>query len=227
MSKWIIDARGGVCEQCDESYRSLSLHWSRNQTCSYPSVEDSLQGPIRGCPLGDGSLDAPNTGPPALRISSMRRDHIEWLHDCLGWLSRGVTRDGRDAYRLRTMSHPVFGRYWTWHGAPPTKGWRLTRGMARIWYACDGSLEWPGGSTRPRVQWTISDERKRDAIHRVLTDLGYQPMVWERRIALPIDATEQWLAWLGSPSPGSEYKWSTEKAEYDSRRTQYTKSNAE
>lgn len=214
MPKWIVDDRGGVCEQCDRSYQSLSQHWSRNQRCSYPAVTDSITEAVRGCLLGDGSLDSPNEGAPALRISSMRRDHLTWVHEQLDWLSRGVTRDSRGAYRLRTMSHPLLGHHWTWNGTPPEDGWTLTRPMARIWYACDGSLEWPGHSDRPRIQWTISDDGKRAAIQRVLEERGYEPMEWERRLALPIDATEQWLGWLGSPPPGSEYKWCTDRERY-------------
>jgi len=34
----------------------------------------------------------------------------------------------------------------------------LTKPVARIWYACDGGLEWPEDSTQPRVTWTITDD---------------------------------------------------------------------
>lgn len=218
VSEWIVDNRGGVCEQCEQQYQSLSQHWARNSRCSHRTVPETLDDVIRGCLLGDGSLDNPNDGPPALRISSMREAHIEWVHDQLGWLSRGVTNDSRGAYRLRTMSHPHLGAFWTWQGTPPAEGWTLSRPIARIWYACDGSLEWPGQSDRPRVQWTISDEAKRTAVLRVLREEDYEPMEWERRVALPIEATDQWLEWVGPPTPGSEYKWATDRSEYEARR---------
>ena len=219
MSEWIVDARGGDCEQCGREYRSLSSHWAKNQTCSYPEPSDELTDIIRGCLLGDGSLDNPNDGPPALRISSMRRPHIVWIHNQLSWLSRGVTRDGRGAYRLRTLSHPVFHQYWTWMDAPPTDGWTLSRSIARCWYACDGGLEWPGTSTQPRATWTITDDTKRTACKRVLHELDYHPMEWERRLALSFDETERFLEWLGEPTPGSEYKWALDRDEYERRRT--------
>jgi hypothetical protein len=218
MSEWIIDARGGGCEQCESSYESLSFHWARSQDCSYPSLGDDHHETIRGCLLGDGNLDNPNDGPPALRIASMREPHIGWIHDQLGWLSRGVTRDDSGAYRLRTMSHPDLGRYWTWQGGPPADGWELTRPIARIWYACDGGLEWPGDSTRPRATWTSTDDDKRAALARGLRAQGYDPMEWDRRLALEFDATERWLDWLGAPSPGSAYKWALERAEYEELR---------
>ncbi|WP_255518511.1 hypothetical protein [Haloarcula sp. CBA1131] len=43
----------------------------------------------------------------------MQRPHIEWCHDKLGWFSRGITQDIEGTYRLRTVSHPTLGRYWT------------------------------------------------------------------------------------------------------------------
>ncbi|MBX0288724.1 hypothetical protein EGH22_20550 [Halomicroarcula sp. F28] len=218
MSEWVIDARGGVCEQCDREYRSRSSHWARNQDCTYPDPEDDYTDIIRGCLLSDGSLDNPNDGPPALRIASMRRAHIEWIHEQLGWLSRGITRDDSGAYRLRTLSHPVFGRYWTWMDGPPAEGWTLSRPIARCWYACDGGLEWPGTSTRPRAQWTITDDAKRAACKRVLREQDYDPMEWERRLALSFDETECFLEWLGEPTPGSGYKWTLDRDEYERRR---------
>jgi hypothetical protein len=43
-------------------------------------------------------------------------------------------------------------------------------------------------------------------------------MVWERRVALPIDETERFLNWLGDPTPGSEYKWTRDRDAYRQRR---------
>jgi len=217
MSEWVVDARGGACNQCGSEYQRLAQHWSRNQHCSYPDVSAAQHEAIRGCLVGDGSLDNPNDGPPALRIASMRRPHIVWVRDQLGWLVRGVTRDTDGAYRLRTLSHPTLGRYWTWTDGPPAD-WTLTKPVARLWYACDGGLEWPGSSTQPRVTWTITNNAKRRACKQALAKQGYEAMVWDRRLALPFEATERFLAWLGDPTPGSEHKWAKEREEYERRR---------
>ncbi|EMA25703.1 hypothetical protein [Haloarcula argentinensis] len=217
MSEWVVDARGGVCNQCENEFQRLAQHWSRNQQCSYPDVGAAQHEAIRGCLVGDGNLDNPNDGPPALRIASMRRAHIEWIRDQLGWLVRGVTRDTDGAYRLRTLSHPTLGRYWTWTDGPPAD-WTLTKPIARLWYACDGGLEWPGSSTQPRATWTITDDAKRRACKQALAEQGYEVMVWDRRLALPFEATERFLAWVGDPTPGSEHKWAEEREEYERRR---------
>ncbi|MFC6757905.1 hypothetical protein ACFQER_16150 [Halomicroarcula sp. GCM10025894] len=85
MTEWIVDDRGGVCHQCDTDFQRLAGHWARNQSCTYRDLDDTHHETIRGLLPGDGNLDNPNDGPPALRISSMRRPHIEWCHDQLGW----------------------------------------------------------------------------------------------------------------------------------------------
>jgi len=103
--------------------------------------------------------------------------------------------------------------------APPIDGWTLSRPTARCWYACDGGLEWPGASTQPRATWTITDDTKRAACKRVLRERDYDPMEWERRLALSLDETERFLQWLGEPTPGSEYKWALDRDEYERHRT--------
>ncbi len=80
MSEWIVDTRGGVCNQCDSEYQRLAQHWSRNRHCSYRELSDSQHEAIRGCLVGDGNLDNPNDGPPALRFPR-----------CAGRILRGFT----------------------------------------------------------------------------------------------------------------------------------------
>ncbi|WP_225308183.1 hypothetical protein [Haloarcula sp. CBA1131] len=101
---------------------------------------------------------------------------------------------------------------------PPAEGWDLTHPIARLWYACDGGLEWPGDSDRPRAQWTITDDDKRATCAQQLREQGHGIMVWDRRVALSFDETEAFLEWLGEPMPSSEYKWVTELEEYERRR---------
>jgi hypothetical protein len=105
--EWIIDARERTCEQCGTDYRSLSQHWVKALDCDYRSLSDHQHETVRGLLLGDGSLGGRKS--PNIRVESVRRAHIEWLHGELGWLSRGVSRydkDGATVYRCNTMSHP-------------------------------------------------------------------------------------------------------------------------
>jgi hypothetical protein len=211
MADRIVDQRGGVCAQCGTEYQSLSQHWSRSQSCEHRSLSDHQREIVRGLLLGDGSLEANDLA--YLRCASKRLEHLQWVSDELGWLARGVTYDSSDTYRLRTMSHPNLGRYWTWMEAPST-GYSLTPTAARVWYACDGTLSFGGSSDVPQVVFSATADPKRAAIRQLLAQRGFQPMEWQRRVALPREKTKPWLKWLGESTPGSEYKWCTDEATY-------------
>ena len=120
-------------------------------------------------------------------------------------------------------SHPNLGRYWTWMEAPST-GYSLTPTAARVWYACDGTLSFGGSSDVPQVVFTATADAKRAAIRQLLAQRGFQPMEWERRVALPREKTKPWLEWIGKPAPGSEYKWCTDEATYRRLRRDVTSS---
>ena len=211
MAEWILDERGGVCEQCESHYDSLAQHWALSQGCEFRSLSGYQRHVVRGILLGDGSLDA-NTR-AYLSCASNRQRHLEWLAGELGWLARGITYDASETYRLRTMSHPTLDRYWSWMDAPSTGYW-LRQAAARIWYACDGTISFGGESDVPQITFAATDDGKRAAIAHLLDERGFQPMVWERRVALPRAQTKPWLSWLGDPTPGSEYKWCTDEAAY-------------
>jgi hypothetical protein len=207
--EWIIDTRERPCEQCGSEHRSLSQHWLSASGCDYRPLSDSQHETVRGLLLGDGSLGGRES--PNLRVESVRRAHIEWLHDELGWLSRGVSRyhkDGARVYRLQTMSHPALGEYLSWRSAPPRSGWTLTRQAARVWYACDGSLSAAGrdGGTS-QISFAAMDEEKRHALVAALQRAGFAASSWSRRVGLPVAAVREWLEWIGDPPPGSEHKW--------------------
>ena len=210
--EWIIDAREQTCGQCGREYRSISQHWTRSANCEFRDLTDHQHEMVRGLLLGDGSLGGRES--PNLRVESVRREHIAWLHDELGWLSRGVSRfekDGSTVYRLTTMSHPDLARYLAWRSAPPQSGWTLTRQAARVWYACDGSLSAAGrGGDTPQISFAAMDDGKRAALVAALERAGFDPHSWDRRIGLAKSAVSRWLDWLNDPTPGSEHKWPVE-----------------
>ena len=116
MADCIVNQHRSVCNQCGTEYQSPSQHWSRSQSCEYRPLFDHQREIVRGLLLGDGSLEANDLA--YLRCASKHLEHLQWVSDKLGWRARGVTCYSSDIYRLRTMSHPNLGRYWTWIEAP-------------------------------------------------------------------------------------------------------------
>lgn len=203
------------CSQCGAERRSLSQHWGRSATCEYPSIAEELHEFVRGLLLGDGSVDGRKTA--RIEVQSRNRRLIEWMHEHLGWLSRGVTetqREGNDLYRLRTMSHPGLDRYWTWGSAIPS-GWELTPRTARPWYACDGAMTF-GGIDRDQRQVTLSatDDEFRETAVSLLETAGYDAEARDRRVEFRKSEIGNWLDWLGDSVPGVEHKWADSLVEY-------------
>jgi len=207
-AEWIVDERERNCPSCGAGpYRALGQHWRRSASCSPPALSDELEHVVRGLLLGDASLEGSTT--PLLAITSTREAHIRWVHDQLDWLSRGITHESDDSYRVRSVAVPELGRYLTWTGREgvPTTGWELTSTSARAWYACDGSLEYPARATTGQITWSVDDDRRRRALTRLLRRAGYSPTEWERRVALPRSETTAWAEWTSPAPPGSEHKW--------------------
>jgi len=115
------------------------------------------------------------------------------------------------------MSHPILGQYWPWTTAPTTD-YSITPTAARVWYACDGTISFGGASDIPQITFAASADSKRHAIAQLLSQRGFTPLVWDRRVALPRDETQAWLNWIGEPSPGSEYKWCIDEEAYTQMR---------
>ena len=147
----------------------------------------------------------------------MRKHHLQWLAEELGWLASGVTLESDAAYRLRTMSHPHFDHYWTWMDAPSTE-YTLTPTAARVWYACDGTVSFGGASDIPQLTFTVTADGRREALAELLAQQEFEPMVWDRRVGLTHHQTKRWLEWIGEPTPGSEYKWCTDESAYEAER---------
>ncbi|KAB7518806.1 hypothetical protein [Halosegnis rubeus] len=216
MTEWPIDTREKRCPACDQGpYRSLGQHWARSADCSPPTLDDRRDEFVRGLLLGDASLEGRST--PLLAITSMREQHARWIHDELGWLSRGVEQMEGGAYRVRTVVHPRFGRYLTWSGGDgvPTTGWELTPRAARPWYACDGGFSFTSAGATGQVTFPAATDARQRALERLLGRAGFRALRWDRRVALPRSVTQRWLDWLGEPTPGSEHKWATSKDEYE------------
>ncbi len=217
MANYILDGRGGVCAQCGEEKRSLSQHWVKSATCEFRPLDDAQHEIVRGLLLGDGTLGGRRR--PSLEVQSTREPHLRWLHRQLGWLSRGITQDGRGVYRLRTMSHGDLSEYESWRPTPPSN-WELTPQAARVWYACDGAVGFTSDGARAQITFAASNDEKRTALRRLLSQAGFQSAKWDRRVALNRDETGDWLAWLGDPVPGSEHKWATSRAVYQRLRAE-------
>lgn len=210
------------CPHCGEEKRSYAQHWAMSESCRYPRVEATTHERVKGLFAGDGSLEGRASA--KLRIETTSRAFAEWIYDALGWLAHGLIQHSPGAevdapvYRVTTLAHPDCNRYREWYDdgtIRPPSSVRLTPPFGRALHACDGSLSF-GHVDRPHVVFRATDARYREWLKGALADWGLATGDSSDRVRILADDVDEWLASIGDPVPGVEYKWETDRDEYRS-----------
>jgi len=211
MTEQLVEPALTECPTCKKEYKSLSQHWTRSENCDFPTIDDEIHEFIQGLLLGDGSIEGKKKA--MLSIDSTNRPFLEWCHNKLGFLSRGIISDDR-TNRIRTMAHPELDRYWKFDKTDLSRDLRLTPHMARAWYVCDGSLDF-GKSDRPYAAFSATDNDFRARASGLVEEAGFDTRDWDRRFVIAKDDVEDWLSWIGEPVDGLEYKWALDHNVYN------------
>jgi len=233
----VVESDGHVtCHECESTYERPGYHWS-NGSCQYPEMPDDKSSLVLGLMLGDGTLRT-HTSDPFVQTYMINEEFLEWIDGELEWLSTGVSlyrtaersaslsRDNghpdaveenyHDVYVMQTRTMPQFQRYESWYANSERKrfpdGLVLSPIEAKVWYACDGSLNWDRRYPNSRPHATIGVRSEMDDIGKVLSmfsesTFGTTPRVDENTIRFSVDETEDFLDWMGESPPGFEYKW--------------------
>lgn len=145
--------------------------------------------------LGDGSFVANDLA--YFRWGSKRLEYLKWFSDELRWLTRGITYDSSEIYRLRTTSHPNLWRYWTWMEAPSTgHSQAATSRACSIGY--DGTLSFGGTTDVSQITFAAKADAKREAIAHLLAQRCFKPIIWDR--GLRFSSNERNPGWIGLAS---------------------------
>jgi hypothetical protein len=205
------------CHSCRREYTSLAQHWAKSG-CSYPPLSDGMRETVEGLLVGDASVDG--RAHARVGVQSVRREHVLFCHRQLGPLSHGVTwteppkTDG-PLYRLRTHAHPGLDRYWRWSEGTPEDVTLSRRGLG-LWYACDGTIEFGGRATNPKITVRAEPSDRRATVARLLRALPISLDVRENvgRVTVVSDAVPRLLRYLGPPTPASTHKWCLDERVY-------------
>lgn len=239
-----------TCHQCGSNYDRVGYHWS-NGSCDYPEIPDDKEALVLGLMLGDGTLRT-HTSDPFVQTYMINEPFLHWIDDELEWLSTGVSlyrtaersaslsrdnghptadeADYHDVHVMQTRTMPQFQRYKSWYSNSERKrfpdGITLNPIEAKVWYACDGSLNWDRRYPNSRPHATIGVRSEMDDIGKVLSmfsdsTLGIEPRVDENTIRFSVDETAEFLDWMGAAPPGFEYKWTeTSLADYEENKNE-------
>lgn len=232
-----ITGEGTVeCHECGSTYERPGYHWS-NGKCDYPEIPDDKGSLVLGLMLGDGTLRT-HTSDPFVQTYMINEQFLEWMDEQLEWLSTGVSlyrtaersvelsqnnghpdadvADYHDVYVMQTRTMPQFQPYTSWYENSERKrfadGITLSPIEAKVWYACDGSLNWDRRYPNSRPHATIGVRSEMDDIKKVLdmfetSTFDHVPRVDENTIRFSVDETEDFLEWVGNSPPGFQYKW--------------------
>lgn len=214
------------CPDCGSEYKSVAKHISLS-SCSWPELSTTELSLMEGLILGDGTVE-PNG---RLKVSSVRKEFIDWLHTEYPHLITSVrmnrTAEESAEYAnshnnpINVSSDPanykaIYRAHFTVR--PETKklreGWydggkkipdsvELTPMMAKIWYCGDGHLQ---SGTTPRI--STRSKYKSDEIE-LFEDAGFDVHDnGHHYFSIP---RQNLFEWMGLPPDGFEYKWPTEK----------------
>lgn len=242
----VLDDGRVECHNCYQPFDRIGYHWSAGR-CPYPELPAIKQSIVDGLMLGDGTLRT-HTTHPFVQVYMANRSFLEWLDDELGWLTTGVSEyrsaersaelsrenghpdassaNYHDVYSIQTRCLDTFDSYTDWYEDGETKSYPddidLTPTMAKVWYACDGSLNWDRRypNANPHVTIGVSSQIERSEL---LTDLFAEstcectPRFDQNVLRFTVEDSRTFLDWIGDAPAGFDYKWAFDSLdEYES-----------
>lgn len=202
------------CPQCGVLVEQMGTHWSNSLECECPELDDRKRDILSGIVMGDGHINRQNT--PYLQVGLKGREFLEWVYDELEYLSAGITHDQTNGlYYYRTISADIFDDFAEWYdsGSKRFPDLDLTPRMAKVWYCCDGHLDWSSGRQNAVLKISVVNEVDRsELLFELFREHGFDPRITGHQLYFTADETKDVLEWMGDSLPGFEHKW-----EHDSR----------
>lgn len=212
------------CPACGESFDNIGNHFARS-TCGFPALVDEQHEVIQGLLLGGAVLHTRYAN-PSLVATTRYPGLALWTADQLGWLTSSVRRipldGGGRTFEVLTRSHPELERYTQWFGdgemRPPTSSLRLSRRVARTWFAYSASVAWSNTHESRETQFSAKTEPRRTWVRELLERLGCDPTYRDPCWYVTRAETHDLFEWFGGPVPGVEFKWAASRDVYDELR---------
>jgi len=169
---------------------------------------------------------------------------LEWLDNELAWLTTGVSlyrtadrgaelsrnngdpsadaSDYHDVYVMQTRTMPQFSEYESWYDGGNGKRFAddltLTPIDMKVWFACDGSLNWDRRYPNASPYATLGASAELESPAAVCSmfersTFPHEPRIDSNMIRFSVDETVDLLEWMGDAPPGFEYKWALDSLE--------------
>lgn len=215
------------CREYDGEY--LGKHW---RGCQHPDFSDRQEQIIHGLLMGDGSVLSTGHN-DFLKVSMVNQPFLNWLDEEFSILSTGVKLEStseelvernkdndlfqtinpekyHDIYRFQSRRHPRLNdfrdMYYTDDGKE-TPDIELTPLIAKVWFACDGSLCWDRDN-RAYVRFGIREQKGRENFFvSMFARAGFDINRSGWNYKMKSEESDRFIEWLGEAPPGFEYKF--------------------
>jgi len=172
-----------VCQQCSNEYKSISSHWSKNSSCSHPSLTQEQYEIVVGLLMGDGTLHRSNKN-AKIQAQMTTKEYLKYIDKKFGKFGNGVTlahtasekatlnkksgfqQDAKEEnysniYRWRSCGHPELNQFRSWYETG-NKIWPddidLTPTVLKHWFCGDGC--WSNTNGNNHIQISMANEIK-------------------------------------------------------------------
>lgn len=227
------DVQLSICASCGNYFlRNIAEHYNQSD-CSRPTLSEYSIDILTGLMMGDAWYSKKNQ---RIGIELINKRFLEWLESELddiflsvrpnrtaeemsqksrdsGFNEKASKDDYNNTHTLHTISHPELSQF-NWYIDEGDKIYPadlvLNSEVLKMWYCCDGGLQWSSDRQRASFKLTCKNESDRlEHIHTKFMDIGFNPHIDKTygTITFGRDETENILDYIGAPPEGFEYKW--------------------
>jgi hypothetical protein len=193
-------------------YNSLGSHWNNCVDCHCPPISREKTELLEGAIMGDASISGRSTTPYFI-LKMQNKKFLQWFSDKSGFII-GEVKDGhKDMNYVKSPSTDKlsFLSEWYTNEGKRFKNIQLSPLRTKIWYCCDGYLDWGKGRANPVMRIASENESDRpDYLKSLFSDREFDARFTGNSIYFTVDESKKLLEWMGTPPPGFKYKWVTE-----------------
>lgn len=203
------------CPTCKLEYHSLGSHWNNCVDCCCPPLGSTKLELLTGAVMGDATISG-RSSTPYFILKMQSKEFLEWFSNKAGFIVSDVKNGSGDMHYVKSPSTDKleFLSDWYTEEGKRFKEIQLSPLRAKVWYCCDGYLDWGKERANPVMRIAAENESDRpEYLKSLFKERGFDARFTGHSLYFTVEETKKVLNWMGGPAPGFEYKWVTENRE--------------
>lgn len=197
------------CPTCGEEFYVVGKHI---HSCGYPKLSDKKKDILKGCLMGDASIDRRDGDNNARwTLYNTNHDYLKYVEDKLGVLASTRMKEDKEFLPQKTtyatgMTHPWLENLAGWYSTGEKvfpESIELTPTVLKHWYCCDGNTD-----VSERFCITVENEKNnKDKLINYFNERGFHIDKRANKIYANKELAKEIFNYMGSPPDGMSYKW--------------------